>query len=89
MHCSIASGMFAGSVSLFDLKKAHQKCVKQKAVASLVAVRPNADKRKMWEIVDRVFDKCYNDLEPIGRRVRRNSGDMNRAFRERFHYGYD
>ncbi len=40
-------------------------------------------------IVDRVFERCYADLEPIGRRVRRNSTDMVRAFNERSIYGYE
>lgn len=39
--------------------------------------------------IDRVFDKCYNDLEPIGRRIRRNSTDMQRAYLEAPYYGYD
>jgi inner membrane protease ATP23 len=80
--------MIAGSVTPLSIKKAHQKCVKQKAVASILAVRPEMEKRKAWDIVDEVFDKCYNDLEPIGRRVRRTSNDMNRAYRERHRYGY-
>ncbi|KAG7153413.1 Mitochondrial inner membrane protease ATP23-like [Homarus americanus] len=41
------------------------------------------------EVVDRVFDRCYNDLEPIGRRIRRNSLDMHKAYKERYAYGYD
>lgn len=88
-HCSILSGLFAGSVSLTNLSQAHGRCVKQKAVASLLAVRPELDRRRAWKIVDNVFDKCYNDLEPIGRRVRRGSADKERSYRERYFYGYD
>lgn len=88
-HCSIMSGFIAGSVSLTNLSKAHSRCVKQKAVASILAVRPQMDPREAWKVVDSVFDKCYNDLEPIGRRVRRNSRDRERAYRERYFYGYD
>lgn len=39
--------------------------------------------------VERVFDKCYNDLEPIGRRIKRNTDDMNKAFFDAPYYGYD
>lgn len=39
--------------------------------------------------VERVFPKCYNDLEPIGRRIRRNSKDMYKAYMEGPMYGYD
>jgi len=38
--------------------------------------------------VDSVFEKCYNDLEPIGRRIRRNSDHMEKAYYERRYYGY-
>lgn len=41
------------------------------------------------QVVDEVFDKCYADLEPIGRRIRRNSPDMVRAYMERVYYGYE
>jgi inner membrane protease ATP23 len=47
------------------------------------------DSKEAWKVVDSVFDKCYNDLEPIGRRVRRNSYDRERAYRERYFYGYE
>ncbi|KAI1278826.1 Mitochondrial inner membrane protease ATP23 -like protein [Halotydeus destructor] len=88
MHCSFISGLGSGAISILDPIKSHQKCVKQKAVASVLAVRPNLEKREAWEVVNRVFDKCYNDLEPVGRRIRRTSNDMERAYRERHRYGY-
>lgn len=87
-HCSILSGIWASSVNIFNLKKAHADCVKQKAVASVLAVRPSLSKAEAWSITERVFDKCYNDLEPIGRRPRVGSNDQYRAYRERFLYGY-
>jgi len=43
---------------------------------------------KAAEAVDSVFFKCYADLEPIGRRIRRNSYDMERAYNEGARYGY-
>jgi hypothetical protein len=32
-------------------------------------------------MVDSVFDKCYNDLEPFGRRII-NENDYDRAFKD-------
>ena len=54
-----------------------------------MAVRPDVDKEEVRAVVDKVFIRCYNDLEPIGRRIRRNSADMFRAYHERGNYGYD
>lgn len=58
-------------------------------MASVLAVRPDLSKEEARAAVDKVFTKCYNDLEPIGRRVRRNSTDMIRAYSERGNYGYE
>uniref|UniRef100_A0A1B0ABC0 Mitochondrial inner membrane protease ATP23 n=1 Tax=Glossina pallidipes TaxID=7398 RepID=A0A1B0ABC0_GLOPL len=63
-------------------------CVKTKALASVLAVR-NVSRQAAIEAVERVFPKCYNDLEPIGRRIRRNSPDQHRAYMEGPMYGYD
>ncbi len=57
-------------------------------MASILAVRKDLPREEAWNIVDKVFDKCYNDLEPIGRRIRRGSKHMDWAHRERFHYHY-
>ena len=40
-------------------------------------------KEKAIEIVNKVFDKCYLDLEPIGRRPI-DKKDMKRAYNERY-----
>jgi inner membrane protease ATP23 len=88
MHCSFLSSLFQGSSSPFHIRQSHRDCVKAKAMASIVAVRPQMEREKAWKIVDKVFDKCYNDLEPVGRRLRRTSDEMEYAYRERFHYGY-
>ncbi|XP_076344185.1 mitochondrial inner membrane protease ATP23 homolog isoform X2 [Tachypleus tridentatus] len=64
-----------------------ENCVKNKAVASVLAVR-NVSEQEAKSAVERVFNRCYNDLEPVGRRLRRNSLDMEKAYRQRFHYGY-
>nr|CAG4651294.1 EOG090X0CKN [Simocephalus serrulatus]SVE94477.1 EOG090X0CKN [Simocephalus serrulatus] len=88
-HCSFMSAMAQGDASFFRIKQQHPECVKTKAMASVLAVRPDLSKEEARAAVDKVFTKCYNDLEPIGRRVRRNSTDMIRAYSERGNYGYE
>ncbi|XP_065160443.1 mitochondrial inner membrane protease ATP23 homolog [Atheta coriaria] len=87
-HCSFMSAWFQGDVSLFNIRQAHQVCVKNKALQSVLAVR-NCSKLEAIDAVERVFPKCYNDMEPIGRRLKRNSDDMYRAYAEGYLYGYD
>ncbi|XP_020812275.1 mitochondrial inner membrane protease ATP23 homolog [Drosophila serrata] len=87
-HCSFLSAMFQGDASPFNVKEAHQNCVKTKALASVLAVR-NISKEDAIAAVERVFPKCYADLEPIGRRIRRNSTDQQKAYMEGPMYGYD
>jgi len=65
-----------------------QNCVKTKALASVLAVR-NISHQAAVDAVERVLPKCYADLEPIGRRIRRNSTDQQKAFMEAPMYGYD
>jgi inner membrane protease ATP23 len=62
--------------------------VKTKAVQSVLAVR-NVTEEVAQAAVNRVFSRCYADLEPIGRRIRRNSLDMHKAYLEAPLYGYD
>jgi inner membrane protease ATP23 len=78
-----------GDASFFRIKKQHAECVKTKALGSVMAVRPDVTKEEALAAIDKVFIKCYNDLEPIGRRIRRNSADMFRAYQEKGNYGYD
>ena len=66
-----------------------QNCVKVKAVASIMVVRKELSSADAWAIVDKVFDKCYNDLEPLGRRLRARSDDIDWVYKNRFHYNYD
>ncbi|XP_033222145.1 mitochondrial inner membrane protease ATP23 homolog isoform X2 [Belonocnema kinseyi] len=80
-HCSFLSAWSQGNASLFKIKDAHQDCVKTKAMMSVLAVR-KVCKEEARAAVERVFPKCYNDLEPIGRRIRRNSLDMHKAYLE-------
>lgn len=87
IHCSFMSAMIQGSASPFHIKQAHQDCVKNLAKASLMAVR-NLTEEQAKMAIEKIFPMCYNDLEPIGRRLRRNSLDINRAYTEAPLYGY-
>uniref|UniRef100_A0A8D8C105 Mitochondrial inner membrane protease ATP23 n=2 Tax=Culex pipiens TaxID=7175 RepID=A0A8D8C105_CULPI len=87
-HCSFMSAWTQGDASPFNIKEAHQNCVKTKALNSVLAVRKVSPEEAI-AAVERVFPKCYNDLEPIGRRIRRNSKDMYKAYMEGPMYGYD
>ena len=67
-------------------RKAHATCVKNTAIDYLVKTK--FVKEEVAEAaVNKVFNKCYNDLEPIGRRAI-NSDDIVRANNERYLYGY-
>lgn len=48
----------------------------------------HVSKEEADKAVERVFPVCYNDLEPIGRRMKRNSDDRFRALKEARLYGY-
>ena len=71
----------ASKFSFFQWKK-HKTCVKFTALESLEKAR-FVPKEKAIEIVNKVFDKCYLDLEPIGRRPI-DKKDMKRAYNERY-----
>lgn len=85
----MTSSMFIGTTTPFKVANSHKDCVKAKALASLLAVRKGFPVQEGVDIIDKVFDRCYKDLEPIGRRIRLNSEHMKWAYRERFHYNYD
>lgn len=54
----------------------------------MLAVRKNISKADAIAVVEKVFPKCYGDLEPIGRRIRSGSADAERAYSESKYYGY-
>ncbi|EFA00208.1 Mitochondrial inner membrane protease ATP23 homolog-like Protein [Tribolium castaneum] len=87
-HCSFMSAWVQGDASLFNIKATHGDCVKSKALSSILATR-NVSTEEAVDAIERVFPKCYRDLEPVGRRIRRNSDDMYKAYTEGFYYGYD
>lgn len=86
-HCSFFGAVVKGIASPFNIKQVHQKCVQDKAIRSVVAIK-KVSEDVAREAVMKVFDKCYNDLEPVGRRIRRNSLDMQKAYLEGPLYGY-
>ncbi|CAH1987404.1 unnamed protein product [Acanthoscelides obtectus] len=88
-HCSFMSAWMSGNASVFNIKETHQDCVKSKALSSVLAARSGISKTEAINAIERVFPKCYPDLEPIGRRLRRNSYDMYKAYEEGYYYGYD
>lgn len=51
-------------------------------------VTRSVDFETAFDAVYKVFNKCYNDLEPFGRRMKRNSGDPKLAYNEAVYYGY-
>lgn len=86
-HCSYISAMSQGDASPIRIQERHQDCVRTKAAYSVEAVR-HVGIAEARNIVNKVFPQCYADMEPIGRRVRRNSDDPLLAYNEKHHYGY-
>eukprot|EP00088_Acartia_fossae_P039858 TRINITY_DN41493_c0_g1_i1.p1 TRINITY_DN41493_c0_g1~~TRINITY_DN41493_c0_g1_i1.p1 ORF type:complete len:114 (-),score=12.74 TRINITY_DN41493_c0_g1_i1:172-513(-) len=70
----------------FGVRKEHANCVKLVATKALIHQR-FMDKDLAQYSVDKVFSKCYQDLEPIGRRAK-DAADILRAFEEKFLFGY-
>lgn len=75
--------MITNLLFLFDV----QDCVKKKAFLSMMAAR-NCSQEDGLAAIDRVFDRCYNDLEPIGRRPRGSKVDIELACEEAMNLGY-
>ena len=70
----------------FAWKGKHKDCVRNTAVEYMVKAK-FVDEDVAKAAVDRVFNKCYQDLEPIGRRAC-NEIDLHLAHKERFLCGY-
>ena len=68
------------------IKQEHSNCVFNTALESLIKTK-FVDRDVAKEAVDRVFDKCYRDLEPVGRRIGKRSG-MYLSKDERYLFGY-
>eukprot|EP00096_Caligus_rogercresseyi_P013374 TRINITY_DN6032_c0_g1_i1.p1 TRINITY_DN6032_c0_g1~~TRINITY_DN6032_c0_g1_i1.p1 ORF type:complete len:268 (+),score=57.65 TRINITY_DN6032_c0_g1_i1:29-832(+) len=70
----------------YKIKNMHSTCVKKVAIDFLTKTKFLSEKVAS-EAVDSVFDKCYLDMEPIGRR---SSGrkQIRLAYEERYLFGY-
>ncbi|XP_034252655.1 mitochondrial inner membrane protease ATP23 homolog [Thrips palmi] len=91
--CSLIDSFFGGYVSTMDLiskgyGKKHAICVKDRALNSVLAASSNLSEEDARRVIDKVFPHCYNDLEPIGRRLRHKTTDNERAYKDGKHYGY-
>lgn len=62
-----------------------QDCVKSRAVKSLQWLKGMPEKYAR-EVVNEVFPKCYNDLEPFGRRFQKPEAEL--IYATRRNYGY-
>lgn len=86
-HCSFLSAYAQADADFFNIRQKHRDCVKTKALYSVLAVR-QITREEAIAVIEKVFPKCYADLEPVGRRIRRNSADMERAFADGKYFGY-
>lgn len=64
----------------FGIKQHHQKCVRERACRSILAVC-KVSRETAMKAVDDVFDSCFNDHEPFGR-VPHNKSDAKYAYRD-------
>jgi inner membrane protease ATP23 len=71
----------------FAVTNQHKVCVENTAVEFLVKTK-FVEEKLAREAVQKIFPKCYQDLEPIGRRVRHNN-DMKSAEKEKYMFGYE
>jgi len=71
----------------FAVKQQHEVCVRNTSVDFLVKTK-FVDRQVAEEAVDKVFSKCYQDLEPIGRRAK-HIYDMKQANKEKYLFGYE
>jgi len=84
-NCQFLSAMSRQDAS-FGVSGQQAACVRSVAVESLVKtqfLREEVASR----VVDEVFDSCYADMEPIGRRAK-NTDDLQKANEEKFLFGY-
>lgn len=90
--CSLIDSFISGFVSFTDLikkdyGKMHALCVKERAMQSVIAASLLSEDEAI-RVIEKVFPFCYEDLEPIGRRLRHKTTDGDRAYYDGQHYGY-
>ena len=79
-------GIQMSRLNPFYIKDQHKECVYKTATYTLG--EKIGDQKLAKEAVENVFSKCYNDREPIGRNCK-NQSDWDRAYEERYLFGYD
>lgn len=87
-NCNFTSSWYHGTSSPINIKGTQKNCVKLMACNSIMTAR-KVSKEEAMAAINRVFTRCYNDLEPIGRRIRKNSDDIRRIYDEGPLYGYN
>uniref|UniRef100_A0A1I8HFU2 Mitochondrial inner membrane protease ATP23 homolog n=1 Tax=Macrostomum lignano TaxID=282301 RepID=A0A1I8HFU2_9PLAT len=65
-HCMLGAAKMEGYTGMFNYAGQHQHCVKSKALMSVLAAR-QISRPEGEAAIERVFDRCYADLEPFGR----------------------
>merc|ERR550519_2450818 len=85
-NCGWLTSMFRKD-SVLGVKDNHRHCVRNVAIESLVQTKFMV-KELAEAAVDEVFDRCYADLEPIGRRAR-DQETVKMADEEKFLFGYN
>ncbi|XP_060566415.1 mitochondrial inner membrane protease ATP23 homolog [Ruditapes philippinarum] len=86
-HCTLVSAFANGEAKPWNYLNRHVNCVKRKAMTSIMVVR-NVTEQEASDAVDKVFNRCYNDLEPFGRRIRKGTDDDEKSLKEGILYGY-
>ena len=79
-------GIHLTRINPFSIGAEHAGCVKQ--TATYVLGEKLNDPERAEIAVSNVFQKCYKDLEPIGRQCK-DANDMHRAYKERYLFAYD
>lgn len=86
--CKITDRFKYGGTLLWNFKKSHRLCVKDAAYESVKAYAPHKSPNEVVDVIEKVFDECYNDLEPFGRRPLFGRLNMKQSYRERYLFGY-
>jgi len=86
-HCTFLTAYLQGDMKRWRYHASQKNCVKRKALMSIMLARA-VDEATATAAVERVFDKCYNDLEPFGRIPKTRTRDYEMAMEEGVYYGY-
>ncbi|RWS26309.1 hypothetical protein B4U80_06612 [Leptotrombidium deliense] len=88
-HCSLIDSFYQLTTTPTRIAKTQQDCVKTRAANSIQASRPDLSRSDIMAVVDKVFDRCFNDLEPIGRRCRLSKKQRLLTYKERKYYDFE